>query len=177
MAAIFAFKCRSCGDVHEGSPSFAFKAPDPYANLSAEDKASRATLDSDVCTIAYEDQTDRFIRAVLEVPIHGQEDPFLWGIWVSVSEKSLQRYLDTLDEPVPGDGFFGWLSNQIAIYPSADMRPANVFIQQEGDRPKVVIHTNGRENDPLVIDQQNGISVERAQELAELAMHGQAREE
>ena len=174
MAAIFAFKCRSCGEVHEGSPSFAFKMPDPYASLSAEDRASRATLDSDTCTITHEGGMDRFIRTVLEVPIHGQEDPFLWGVWVSVSEKSFKRYLDTLDEPVAGDGFFGWVCNQSAIYPAENPRPANVHPQPNGYRPKVRIHVDGHESDPLVIDQQNGISVERAQELAERAMHGQA---
>ena len=30
MAAIFAFKCRKCDELHEGSPSFAFDAPATY---------------------------------------------------------------------------------------------------------------------------------------------------
>ncbi|MFP5409514.1 MAG: DUF2199 domain-containing protein [Gammaproteobacteria bacterium] len=38
MGAIFAFKCSCCGELHEGSPSFAFNAPDQYASLSKEQK-------------------------------------------------------------------------------------------------------------------------------------------
>ena len=115
MAAIFAFKCRSCGEVHEGSPSFAFPAPDPYVSLSEEEKASMATLDSDICTITHDEGTDLFIRAVLEIPIHGATDPFLWGLWVSVSQKSFERYLETYNDPVEGDGFFGWVCVSFVI--------------------------------------------------------------
>ncbi len=174
MAAIFAFKCRSCGEVHEGSPSFAFPAPDPYVSLSEEEKASMATLDSDICTITHDEGTDLFIRAVLEIPIHGAADPFLWGLWVSVSQKSFERYLETYNDPVEGDGFFGWVCNRIGLYPYPHSRPADVRIQLGGHRPTVVLHRadDEEEDDPLVIDQVNGISVARAQELAERAMHG-----
>jgi hypothetical protein len=30
MASIFSFKFASCDEIHEGSPSFAFCAPDPW---------------------------------------------------------------------------------------------------------------------------------------------------
>ena len=171
MAAIFAFKCSCCGEVHEGSPSFAFRAPDPYASLSDEQKASIATLTDDFCTITHDEGTDRFIRAVLEIPIHGAEEPFLLGVWVSLSEKSFNRYRDTYDEPAAGEGFFGWVCNRIHLYPYDNSRPSDVFVQPSGQRPKVVLHRGDPEDDPLVIDQVNGISVARAQELAERAMH------
>ena len=35
MAGIFAFTCSYCGEVHEGSPSFAYRAPDPYLSKRA----------------------------------------------------------------------------------------------------------------------------------------------
>ena len=171
MAAIFAFKCSSCGELHEGPPSFAFNAPDQYASLSEEQKQRMGTLTSDFCTITHEEGTDRFIRAVLEVPIHGVGDPFLWGIWVSLSEKSFNRYSETYDTPVEGEGFFGWVCNQINLYPYEHSRPADVLVQLGGSRPKVVLHRGNPEDDPLVIDQVNGISIARAQELAERAMH------
>jgi hypothetical protein len=50
MAAIFAFKCNCCGDIHEGSPSFAFRAPDHYAELSAEQQAKNK-LSDDLCMV------------------------------------------------------------------------------------------------------------------------------
>jgi hypothetical protein len=171
MAAIFAFKCTCCGEMHEGSPSIAFKAPDQYACLSDEQKSSMGKLSSDFCTITHEEGTDYFIRAVLEVPIHGIDEPFLWGVWVSLSEKSFRRYVETYDEPVEGDRFFGWVCNKPRAYPWESSRPADVNVQLGGQRPKVVLHRGENESDPLVLGQCNGISVARAQEIAESSLH------
>lgn len=171
MAAIFAFKCSCCGEVHEGSPSVGFRMPDPYASLSKEQRTSMGQLSDDFCTIAHEEGVDHFIRAILEVPIHGIEEPFLWGVWVSLSQKSFDRYRETFDEPVEGDGFFGWVCNEIPAYPCESPRRADVWVQLGRARPKVVLHRSDDMRDQLVIDQLNGISVERAQEIAEQALH------
>jgi hypothetical protein len=171
MGAIFAFKCTCCGEIHEGSPSFAFHAPDQYTSLSDEQKSQMATLTEDFCTITHDEGTDRFIRAILEVPIHGAEEPFLWGVWVSLSEKSFTRYKETYHEPVVGEGYFGWVCNKISLYPYDQSRPSDVVVQPGRSRPKVVLHRGDPEDDPLVIDQVQGISIARAQELAERAQH------
>ena len=171
MTAIFAFKCSCCGKMHEGSPSFGFREPDQYSCLSAEQKVEIGTLTDDFCTISHEDGTDYFIRAVLEVPISGVQQPFLWGIWVSLSQKSFDRYRETYNSPVEGETFFGWVCSSISLYPYESTRPADVIVQVGGQRPKVVLHCGDPEDDPLVIDQQEGISILRAQALAERAMH------
>lgn len=170
MAAIFAFKCSCCEQIHEGSPSFGFRAPDHYVGLSAEQQAANKLTD-DLCVIERDGVTDRFIRAVLEVPIHGVSEPFLWGVWVSLSETSFKRYVETYDEPVPGEVFFGWVCNELWLYPHERSRAANVVVQGGRSRPNVVLHKGDLEDDPLVIDQVQGISIARAQELAERAMH------
>ncbi|QBK03742.1 DUF2199 domain-containing protein [Hylemonella gracilis] len=171
MAAIFAFKCSCCDEIHEGSPSFGFKAPDQYTSLSEDQKSQMAVLSEDFCTITHSEGTDRFIRAVLEISILGVEQPFLWGVWVSLSEKSFNRYKDTYNEPVIGESLFGWVCNTIRFYPYAHPRPADVVIQGARSRPLVVLHRGEPEDDPLVIDQVQGISVAKAQELAERALH------
>ena len=171
MAAIFAFKCSSCDEIHEGSPSVGYKMPDQYASLSDQQKASMGTLSPDFCTITHEEGTDYFVRAILEIPIHGVEEPFLWGVWVSLSKKSYQRYWDTYDNPVEGDGFFGWVCNTPKEYPTDAVRPADVRVQFGRQRPKVVLHRSECEHDPMVIDQVNGISVARAQQIAERTWH------
>jgi len=171
MAAIFAFKCTCCGETHEGSPSVGYRMPDQYASLSEEQRARMGQISSDLCTITHEDGTDHFIRAVLEVPIHGIEEPFLWGIWVSLSEKSYARYVETYDNAVEGDGFFGWVCNAIPAYPFEGSRPADVRVQIGGQRPTVVLHLSGIEADQLVKDQVDGISIARAQQIAERVFH------
>jgi hypothetical protein len=171
MAAIFAFKCSCCGEIHEGSPSFGFLAPDQYASLTTEQKEGMGTLTEDLCTITHGQGIDYFIRAVLEVPIHGVEDPFLWGVWVSVSQRNYKRYTDAGSHFVEGEGFFGWVCNEIAVYPHDQPRPSDVFLQPEGNRPTVVLHRRDPEVDRLAMDQFHGIAISRAQELAERALH------
>ena len=170
MAAIFSFKCSCCGKIHEGSPSFGFREPNQYSSLSTEQKVQLGTLTDDFCTISDEDGTDYFIRTVLEVPIYGIQQPFLWGVWVSLSQKSFERYRETYNSPVEGETFFGWVCNSISLYPNSSARPADVVVQSGGKRPKVILHDVDHQ-DPLLIDQKNGISIARAQELAERAIH------
>lgn len=122
--------------------------------------------------IKHDGNIDYFIRGILEIPIHGVQDPFIWGIWVSASEKSFFRYVETYNDPVEGDGFFGWVCNSISMYPTAEPRPADIYIQTDGTRPRVVLHTSDPELDQLVIDQRHGITIERAQQIAERALHG-----
>jgi hypothetical protein len=95
MAAIFAFTCSSCGGIHEGSPSFAFRAPSQYASLSEEQKSQYA-----------------------------------------------------------------------------QSRPSNVVTQPGGHRAKVTLHHRDLPDGPLSIDQARGITVAKAQELAERTQHG-----
>lgn len=171
MAAIFAFKCNCCGEIHEGSPSIGFRAPDHYASLSDEQKVSMGKLSDDFCTITHEEGTDYFVRAILEVPIQGVEEPFLWGVWVSLSKKSYDRYDETYNDPVEGEGFFGWVSNELPDYPWERSRPADVVVQLGKQRPKVRLHRGNPEDDPLVLDQVNGITIQRAQEIAERLLH------
>jgi hypothetical protein len=104
--------------------------------------------------------------------MHGASEPFLWGVWVSLSDKSFKRYVETFDEPIPGEGFFGWVCNDISLYPYEHSRAADVVVQGGRSRPKIILHKGQSRDDPLVIDQEHGISIARAQELAERAMHG-----
>jgi hypothetical protein len=171
MAGIFAFRCAHCDELHEGSPSFGFNAPDHYANLSDEQKNQLGWLSDDLCTITHGEHTDFFIRTVLNVPIHGVSEPFCWGIWVSVSPQSYDRYVATYDAPVEGDGFFGWVCNAIPGYPNDTHLAANVLVQLHGLSPKLHLQTGEGRDHPLIADQHNGISVQKAQELAEFIMH------
>jgi hypothetical protein len=143
MAGIFSFKCSCCGKIHEGSPSYGFRAPDPFLEHF-------------------------FIRACIEVPIHGVSEPFLWGVWVSLSQKNFDRYVATYDQPDPSDSYFGWLCNQLPYYERTHSLKTSVHPREGGSRPSVILERTGH---PLSVDFHEGISVARAQEIAEAAMH------
>jgi hypothetical protein len=167
MVAIFAFKCRQCSNIHEGSPSFAFHAPWHYATLSDEDKPN-AELNSDTCIIRHDEGIARFIRTVLEIPIDGVDEPFTWGVWVSLSEKSFDRYLETWDAPDESDSYFGWLSNRLPYYADTINLKARVRPRRGGLRPYLELESNGH---LLAEHLYAGISIQQAQDIAERVMH------
>ena len=106
MAAIFAFRCSCCGELHEGAPSIGFDAPHHYAVLNETERDTLATLGSDLCTIDHDEGRDHFVRACLEIPIHGHGDPFIWGVWISLSAENFARYQELPDTPPPGESYF-----------------------------------------------------------------------
>lgn len=167
MAAIFSFKCSNCEEIHEGSPSFAYRAPDPY--LQQEKSVQEAgELGTDLCW--YDDQDGRhyFVRVCLEIPIHGVTEPFMWGVWVSLSESSFNQYVETYDEPVTSDSYFGWFCNLLPYYERTYSIKTQVRPREGGVRPYLELEETDH---PLSVDFHQGISIERAQEIAEAVMH------
>jgi len=167
MAGIFAYKCSSCDKVHEGSPSFAFNAPWYYQQLPDQER-TQAELTTDTCIITHSGSTERFIRVVLEIPIHGVSDPFLWGVWVSLSEQNYQHYLETWWEPDANTCFFGWFANRLPCYPDTLGLKSMVHLRPDGNRPYLDLERNGH---PLVEHLYTGMSIQQAQEIAEHIMH------
>jgi hypothetical protein len=72
--------------------SFAAEFPDMYANIKEEERDTRALIGSDQCVI---DRQWFFLRGCLEVPILGSEEPFVWGLWVSVKEEVYDQVSDS----------------------------------------------------------------------------------
>lgn len=167
MAGIFSFKCSTCGEIHEGSPSFAFRAPDPYLEQS-EEVQKAGTLSSDLCGYEDEDGMHHFIRVCLEVPIHGVSEPFLWGVWVSLSKKNFARYVETYDSPDTNDCYFGSLCNYLPYYPNTYALRTYVHPREGNARPYIVLDDTDH---PLSVDFRQGISIEKAQEIAEQITH------
>ena len=168
MAAIFAFRCSCCGELHEGSPSIGFDAPLHYAELDAAEREAQVRLGSDLCTIDHDDHRDHFVRACLEIPIHGHAEPFVWGVWVSLSAENFARYRDTWEAPETTDRYFGWLCNRLPGYPDTVNLKTMVHPRGDGLRPWVEPEPG---NHPLAVDYHAGLSVARAQALAEQVFH------
>ena len=166
MTETFRFTCATCGDLHEGPPSFGYKWPHHYAVLSEDDRKELATISDDLCII---NDQDHFIRVILEIPIHGYEEGFLWGVWVSVSAENYWKYHENFASPDYRDTYFGWFCNRLTYYPETLHLKTRVCIKPGGQRP--VIELESTEH-PLSIDYHNGISWEKAVKIAMHAMHG-----
>ena len=155
-----AYQCSVCGEIHHDFPAFSFSSPYYYHILSEEDQATMAELSEDWCIIRHDTQTDYFIRAVLELPVTGTAETFQYGVWVSLSEKNFEYYMDNLDETREGDAFFGYLCNRIPGYENTLATRANIVCGPKGQRPHVFPH--GEQDHAFVRDFIQGISPEEA---------------
>lgn len=177
----FEFQCADCGELHCGSPVFGYDRPQLYHNVPEGEREARVKLSPDLCTIQmYEpgtglERTHYFIRTTLDIPIHGAEHPFSWGVWVSVSEKSFRDYVATYNDDQTGKGCYGALTVAMPYYrrnqPGTPYEtiPCNVNWGSVGKRPEITLQECDH---PLYQDQQAGISWDKATDIARLVLHG-----
>lgn len=153
-----AFYCKDCEKEHEGLPDLGADAPDAYLGLSEEEQKERADLTPDRCTIEHEDgETDYFIRGVVYIPVHGEEEPWGIGVWVSQSEKNFERYLEDEDDMEPT---FGWLATRLGFY-EQDTLSLKTRAHFRGDRMRPSIELEPTDH-PFAVHQREGISLDEA---------------
>src|SRR6185437_10206036 len=155
------YLCHSCGQQHDEIPlSFAADYPDPYANLSREDRDNRALISSDQCII---DREQFYLRGCLELPIIDSEDVFLWGVWARVHEKDFDTIHEFWEKPgrenVIGP-FKGRLANSLSIYPETLNLRLEIEIQPVGDRPLFFLE----DEHPLAGEQQQGLTPDKVKD-------------
>jgi len=157
-----AWTCGCCGRQFNTLPlDFACNAPDHWLQIPEPERQVRGKLDNDVCII---DGRDIFVRGCLEIPIIGQEDKFVWGVWVSVSKKSFGRILDlwsaeAIENEPPR---FGWLSNNIAVYPPTLNLKTHLHLRGGGSRPSIELEPTDHS---LAIEQRRGIPLDEWRKL------------
>ncbi|HWY70709.1 MAG TPA: DUF2199 domain-containing protein [Terriglobales bacterium] len=165
------FYCSNCKEFHPGLPfSFGTDSPDNYAEIDESDRPQRAVLSSDQCII---DEREFYIRGIVEVPIIGFADNFLWGLWVNVWPNDFERIHANWETPGREEligPFKGRLANGLRdIYqPSLANLKCTIRIQPIHQRPTIFIDEPSH---PLAIEQRNGITLERVQHLAGRLVH------
>jgi len=163
----YAWTCACCGKQFDTLPlDWAFDAPGYWNDIPEAERAARGRLSSDFCVA----DEHFFIRGCLQIPIIGSDDKLVWGVWVSQSAASFERAQQLFDrDPDPDEEpRFGRLSNEIRVYqPSTLNLKANVHFQPHNSRPLIELEPTDH---PLAIEQRNGITLERAQEIAAAAM-------
>ena len=164
---MFRFKCVSCDEWHEGMPTFGATAPLYFYSIPAAERDRRCVLGTDICVV---DQEHFFIRGCLEIHVHGESQPFVWGVWVSLSEAHFDEYLACLDtdERSHIGPFFGWLSAELPLYPSTENLKTYAHLRDNGTRPYIELEPTDH---PLAVEQRNGIDVARVAEIYAHCMH------
>ena len=102
------FKCATCGMLHDHLPmEFGADAPSIYNTIPEDERDARCDLNEDLCMI---DDEFFFIRGCLELPVIDNDEPFIWGVWASLSKESVKRCYEIWDQEgrESEPPFFGW---------------------------------------------------------------------
>jgi len=163
----FEFRCKSCGKIHKGMPGFGAEAPLSFYAVPEDERSKRCDLGSDDCVI---DVEHFFVRGCLEISVHGESEPFVWGVWVSFSQASHLEWLKVFNEEKRSHAgpFFGWLNAWLKPYPDTANMKTRVHLRDNGIRPYIELEPTDH---PLAIEQRDGISVERVAEIYSVMVH------
>jgi len=148
--------------------SYGMKVPQSAKEIPAEELERRVMLTPDQCVI---DGRDFYLRGRILVPVLGLEEPFVWGVWVEVSPKIFLRTneLWTKEGRENEPPFPAWLNTELPLFGNTINLEVSVQTQRVGRRPQFTVVD---ESHPLAIEQRNGITVERVEEIAEEMAHG-----
>ena len=163
----FEFKCATCGETHKGMPSFGSDKPSSYYELPEAEREERCECGADACVI---DKKWFFVRGCIEIPVHGQKEPFIWGVWVSLSEDSFIKWKAVFDKDKRSHigPLFGWLNTWLQPYPDTRNLKTMVHLRDHGTRPYIELEPTEH---PLAVEQREGISEERVAKLYSMIMH------
>lgn len=143
-------------------------APALWYALPEGERAERAFLSSDECVI---DDEHFFVRGRVVLPVDGGADSFVWLVWVSLSAANFQRMGELWEtegrESEPP--YFGWLQSALPYDESTLSLKTAAHTMPLGERPAIEIQSEGHQ---LALEQVHGISMARAQEIVERALHG-----
>ena len=158
-----AFTCSVCGETHAGETrDIRMGLPDPIFRLDGDERERRAYVDGDFAAL---DGDRFFVRALLELPIAGEDGYFGYGAWVEVSEPDA-AVLGALwddEEGAQAAPFPGELANELSPYAFTEGLPVRLRLRDVRLLPLVELDEANHE---LVRAQRRGISLHRAHELA-----------
>lgn len=175
----FSFDCSECGETHTGSPSIYQKRPAFYLDVPESNRDELTIVSDDLCLVynshdKVKSNATFGIRTILEIPIKNVTEPMMLGVWVTQSEDSFNKYLETFDSDQNDFSSFGWLQINQPYYESygsdgfLTSLGCDVIGQTSGDRPKIYLHDCEHE---LFYDQKNGIDWEKAAMIYKLWIH------
>lgn len=163
------FLCASCGQYHHELPMcLGPAAPALWESLAESERGENSELSSDQCVIQGK---YFFVRGQLLLPVLDGPDPFVWLVWVSLSENSFARVCELWEQPGRENEppYFGWFQSALPYVPTTLNLKTSVQTSFVGERPIVTLEPTDH---PLSIEQRHGITMARVQQIVETALHG-----
>jgi hypothetical protein len=165
----FGYTCHSCGTYHAELPlGYGAPEPDSWHSIPEQERDSRCALTDSTCVI---DDELFLLRGNVEIPIHGQDTCFWWGVWVSLSRTEFERIVRLWDDPSRANEppYFGKLATRLPGYPETLNLHVNLHTAEAGTRPYVELEPTDH---PLAVEQRSGVTMARVQQIAESYLHG-----
>lgn len=143
--------------------------PDLWHSIPDQERDDRVDLSSDQCVI---DGRHFFILGRILLPVVDGADSFVWLAWVSLSEANFARSCDLWEcegrESEPA--YFGWLQSSLPGYATGTTNvKTSVQTMPLGERPLITLEATDH---PLAVEQREGITMARVQQIVEAALHG-----
>jgi hypothetical protein len=160
------FTCDVCGETHAGETrDIRMGLPQPIFLLDEEERHERAYVDDDFAMLQARNGDRYFVRALLELPISGEDGYFGYGAWVEVSKPDVAELgeLWADEEGRLAAPFPGTLANELSPYAFTDGLPVLIRLREVALLPLVELADGEHE---LVRAQRYGISPHRAHQLA-----------
>jgi hypothetical protein len=157
--------CAVCGKLHGDLPmDIAFQRPQQFFEVPEVDRADRiwmnAAANADFCVL---DAKVFLVRAFRPIQVEGNRT-FRFGVWVRVDEAAFSTYHSCardLDNP---PSYAGYLASEVPAYPKTLDLSARVQLAGHNDRPTIKLDVCDH---PLVLEQQNGITLLLVHEILE----------
>jgi len=157
------FACAVCGETHAGETrDIRMGLPQPIFLLDEDEREHRSWVGEDAAIL---DGERFFVRALLELPIAGEEGYFGYGAWVEVSEPAYAALVGLWhdEDGWRSEPFAGTLANELSPYAFTDGLPVRLRLRDVRLLPLVELEDGEHE---LVRAQRHGISPHRAHQLA-----------
>lgn len=168
----FSWTCHCCGQEFESLPlNIGADFPLNYYAVPEGERAGRIKHTEHFCVI---DNDTFFVRGCIDVPVIGHDQPFSWGLWVSVSDKSFAAISAAWDSPDRDRSppYFGWLNAHLSCYPDTINLKTRLHLRPSPLRPFIELEPT---NHPLAVEQRDGMTLERVAEVvAAYVEHGDA---
>jgi hypothetical protein len=165
------FTCSRCGQVHEGPPlAYAADYPEAWAAVPEAERRRRVVMGEEQCII---DKRDFFVRARLVLPVVDGPEPFEWGVWVSLGQKSFVRMAELWSTPgrEAEPPYAARLQTELPGYPPTLSLAGLLHTRPLGERPTFELDPTDH---PLVRQQRGGVTAQWVRELAERLLHPDA---
>ena len=168
------FKCNCCGTEYDEIPMcFGSEFPDYYYSIPPNEIETRIELKKSLCVV---DKEHFFHRGRITIPIIDFPKDLYFDIWTSISPENFETRMDCWESTNRREfgPYFGWVQNQVPTYENT-INIKSIAIEQGIDTiPEIEIT---EENHQLTIDQQNGITHEKAMKIIQYILKSEHKTE